>query len=66
MAEGAHWLPEGVADTFMHSCVRDGRAHGDLPNTQKASECLVRLPLWVGMTEAEVSQVIETVYASLR
>ena len=29
--------------------------------TQSASERLVRLPLWVGMTEAHVERVVESV-----
>jgi dTDP-4-amino-4,6-dideoxygalactose transaminase len=42
---------------------RYGRAVGTLAQTDKASECLLRLPLWVGMQEQEVSFVIETVRA---
>jgi dTDP-4-amino-4,6-dideoxygalactose transaminase len=36
---------------------RLGRAAGALPHTIAASERLVRLPLWVGMGEAEVARV---------
>ena len=42
-----------------------GRVGGDLVNTQQVSDCLVRLPLWVEMTQAEVTRVIETVYATI-
>lgn len=42
-----------------------GRAHGDLPFTQTISERLLRLPLWVGMTEQEIEQVVEAVHATL-
>ena len=38
-----------------------GRAHGDLRVTQSVSDGLVRLPLWVGMTEAHVERVVEAV-----
>lgn len=40
---------------------RYGRAVGTLTQTDKASECLLRLPLWVGMQEKEVSFVIDIV-----
>ncbi|NOT53461.1 MAG: dTDP-4-amino-4,6-dideoxygalactose transaminase [Deltaproteobacteria bacterium] len=42
---------------------RYGRAVGPLAQTNKASACLLRLPLWAGMQEQEVSFVIETVRA---
>lgn len=42
-----------------------GRACGDLPQTQTISDGLVRLPLWVGMTETEVAHVIEAVHQAL-
>jgi dTDP-4-amino-4,6-dideoxygalactose transaminase len=38
-----------------------GRMHEDLPHTQEASDRLVRLPLWVGMAEGDVSRVVEEV-----
>jgi dTDP-4-amino-4,6-dideoxygalactose transaminase len=38
-----------------------GRVHGDMRVTQSASERLVRLPLWVGMTETHVERVVEAV-----
>jgi dTDP-4-amino-4,6-dideoxygalactose transaminase len=44
---------------------RFGRAHGELPVTDSASERLVRLPLWAGMAEREVEQVIEAVFAGV-
>ena len=34
-----------------------GRSVGNLSQTNKASDCLLRLPLWVGMTPAEIAQV---------
>jgi dTDP-4-amino-4,6-dideoxygalactose transaminase len=42
-----------------------GRAHGDLPHTQQAGDCVVRLPLWVGMTQTQITRVIETVHSAL-
>jgi dTDP-4-amino-4,6-dideoxygalactose transaminase len=40
-----------------------GRPHGPLEVTDRVSERLVRLPLWVGMTDGDVDHVIE---ASMR
>jgi dTDP-4-amino-4,6-dideoxygalactose transaminase len=42
-----------------------GRAHGDLEITDQVSECLVRLPLWVGMQDEDVARVIRAVESSL-
>jgi dTDP-4-amino-4,6-dideoxygalactose transaminase len=45
---------------------RFGRAHGELANTVAASERVLRLPLWVGMGEAEIERVVEGVEQALR
>ncbi len=64
----AHLKEAGVVATFhyqpLHSSEAGrtyGRAVGELPNTQRAADCLVRLPLWAGMSESEVTQVINAV-----
>lgn len=64
----AHLKELGVMATFhyqpLHSSEAGrayGRAVGELPNTQRAADCLVRLPLWAGMSESEVTQVISAV-----
>jgi len=44
---------------------RYGRAHGDLSITDEASSCLVRLPLWMGVTARDVSSVVQAVYEAL-
>jgi dTDP-4-amino-4,6-dideoxygalactose transaminase len=36
----------------------DGR---EMPNAKKYENCLVRLPLWVNMTESQTSQVIANI-----
>jgi len=43
-----------------------GRAHGDLAKTQEMSNRLVRLPLWIGMSEEDVVRVVEGVYEALK
>jgi len=45
---------------------RYGRPHGQLSQTNHLSDCLVRLPLWVGMTDGDVTRVVESVYHGLR
>ena len=42
-----------------------GRAHGSLSHTEEISERLVRLPLWIGMTEDDLQQVAEAVDEAL-
>lgn len=44
---------------------RFGRAHGDLRVTVDVSERLVRLPLWVGMTESDVDRISNLVLTTL-
>jgi dTDP-4-amino-4,6-dideoxygalactose transaminase len=43
---------------------RLGRAHGPLDVTDAAGEGLLRLPLWVGMTDADVARVAQGVAAA--
>lgn len=45
---------------------RHGRAHGDLAVTTRQSERLVRLPLWVGLTDQQQDRVIETLARAVR
>lgn len=42
-----------------------GRAHEDLLRTDNISSRLLRLPLWVSMTESVVNQVVDVVYDAL-
>ncbi len=54
-----HYVP-------LHSApagVRFGRAHGDLAETDRASDRLVRLPLWYRMPEEAVDRVTAAVAA---
>lgn len=39
---------------------RYGRVHGSMQVTDKQSERLVRLPLWVGLTSSQQEQVVQT------
>lgn len=67
-----HLAARGVQAVFhyvpLHSAPagrRLGRAHGELPVTDRASARLVRLPLWAGMQDHHVEQVIEAVLEAL-
>lgn len=56
-----HYIP-------LHSApagIRYGRAHGRLPVTDRTSETLLRLPLWLGMSEADVERIVEAIARSL-
>lgn len=44
---------------------RFGRAHGDLSVTDRESERLIRLPLWVGLTKEKQDRVVEVLQEAL-
>ena len=57
-----HYVP-------LHSSpagLRFGRAHGDLSRTTSLSQRLVRLPMWLGLSEVQQQRVCETLTAILR
>jgi dTDP-4-amino-4,6-dideoxygalactose transaminase len=45
---------------------RYGRAHGDLSVTNALSEQLIRLPLWVGLSEGQQDKVVSTLSKALK
>jgi dTDP-4-amino-4,6-dideoxygalactose transaminase len=45
---------------------RFGRAHGELPLTTSLSQRLVRLPMWVGLSETQQQRVCETLTTLLK
>lgn len=56
-----HYVP-------LHSSpagLRYGRAVGKLSQTEKASACLLRLPVWVGMQEMHVAKVVSKVMQAI-
>jgi len=57
-----HYVP-------LHSSpagLRFGRTHGELPHTDAVAGRLIRLPLWMGMSDADVERVCEAVAWALR
>lgn len=66
----AHLRAHGIGATFhyqpLHSSpagIRYGRPFGKLDNSIDFAKRLVRLPLWAGMTEDQVSRVLDAVTA---
>jgi len=64
----------GISPVFhyvpLHSAPagqRCGRTHGDLSHTEHLADCLVRLPLWIGLEEsqAEVARNISSILAEI-
>jgi dTDP-4-amino-4,6-dideoxygalactose transaminase len=41
--------------------LRLGRACGDLPLTKRFASCLVRLPMWIGISDSELTEVLEVI-----
>jgi dTDP-4-amino-4,6-dideoxygalactose transaminase len=57
-----HYIP-------LHSSpagLRFGRAHGDLPLTTSLSQRLIRLPIWIGLSENQQQRVCDALGAILR
>ena len=66
------WLKAaGISAVFHYVPLHDspfgkshGRVHGDLPITRMASDCLLRLPLWLGV-EAKQQRILDELTASI-
>lgn len=56
-----HYVPLHTSPAGL----RFGRAAGDLPVTVSIAERLVRLPLWVGLSEAQQDRVVEVLTAAI-
>lgn len=56
-----HYVPLHSAPAGM----RFARTHGDLARTTELSERLIRLPFWIGLTEAQQQRVCDTLGAIL-
>jgi dTDP-4-amino-4,6-dideoxygalactose transaminase len=57
-----HYVP-------LHSSpggMRFGRAHGDLSLTTSLSQRLIRLPMWIGLSEAQQQRIVDAVSGFLR
>lgn len=57
-----HYIP-------LHTSIEGekvGRAHGELPITSAMADRLVRLPLWLGLSECQLKSITEGVVLSLK
>jgi dTDP-4-amino-4,6-dideoxygalactose transaminase len=57
----SHYVPLHSSPAGM----RYGRAHGILPLTDSLSERLIRLPLWVGLTQEQQHRVFEALQSAV-
>lgn len=68
------WLKQqGIYSVFhyvpLHSAPagkKHGRMSGELRNTEELSDRLLRLPLWIGMTEEQQANIVNTLGSVLR
>lgn len=44
---------------------RYGRVHGDLIHTNQLSERVIRLPIWIGMSESEQTRVVDALRSAI-
>lgn len=56
-----HYIPLHSSPAGKKFC----RTHSQLPNTMNVSERIVRLPLWIEMSDDDISFVIEAVHGAL-
>lgn len=56
-----HYIPLHSAPAGQ----RYGRAHGELGNTVRQSERLVRLPLWIGLSSEQQARIVEILRKTL-
>ena len=42
-----------------------GRTVGEMTNTDRAGDCLMRLPLWCGMTDGQIDEVVDAIRTGL-
>jgi dTDP-4-amino-4,6-dideoxygalactose transaminase len=54
-----HYLPLHLSPAGR----RYGRAHGQLPATERCADGLIRLPLWADMTEDDIERVVDALGA---
>lgn len=58
----SHYVPLHSSPAGQHY----GRSHGDLSVTNFTSESLVRLPLWIGITEVQQQTVVDVLQEHIR
>lgn len=43
-----------------------GQVHGELKNTEQLSERIIRLPIWIGMSESDQERVVDSLLAAIQ
>ena len=62
-----HVRKNQIQIVFHYICLHDSPYYEDkhdgrkMPNAKRYEECLVRLPLWVSITEQQINQVINSI-----
>ncbi|GAB3186926.1 dTDP-4-amino-4,6-dideoxygalactose transaminase [Hydrogenophaga aquatica] len=56
-----HYIPLHSSPAGRRFC----RTHGELTNTEQLSERIIRLPIWIGMSESEQTRVIESLKSAI-
>jgi dTDP-4-amino-4,6-dideoxygalactose transaminase len=56
-----HYVPLHLSDGGR----RYGRTSGTLERTERASSCLIRLPLWPDMSSSQIERVLDLTEAAL-
>ena len=57
-----HYVPLHRSPAGLRYC----RTNGELPITDSASQCLIRLPLWMGISREQQARVVETLVGILK
>lgn len=65
-AEGIHAVFHYVPLHSAPAGMRYGRAHGDLSVTDRVSSRLIRLPMWIGLSETQQRTVVDVLSRSLQ
>lgn len=63
--DGVHALFHYVPLHSSPAGKRFGRAHGELTQTDQLSERIVRLPIWIGMSESDQERVVDTLKSAI-
>jgi dTDP-4-amino-4,6-dideoxygalactose transaminase len=45
---------------------RFGQVHGELKNTEQLSERIIRLPIWIGMSESDQERVVDSLLDAIQ
>jgi len=64
--KGVYALPHYVPLHSSPAGLQFGQVHGELKNTEQLSERIIRLPIWIGMSESDQERVVDTLLAAIQ